>query len=108
MTLGRVAWCALCLCACAEGEVSRLPAPIVDTVEVSAHPPGPDCWPLETVEVRSGKHDGSSVEALRLYAWRRAVNYVVLDTFSILDDSDENLVLMRARLYRCPALVRVQ
>jgi hypothetical protein len=96
------------VCGCAETEVERLPTAIADTVQLSARAPGAECGALEQVEVRSRRHDSPSADALRLYAWQRDANYVVLDSFSILDDSNEDMVLVRARLYRCPALVRVQ
>jgi hypothetical protein len=108
MTLARTAVCALWVCGCAEADVARVPDSVAEDIAISEHDPGPACCPLETVEVRSGKHEGPSLEALRLYAWRRAVNYVVLDTFSILDDGEEGTVLLRARLYRCPQLARLQ
>ena len=102
-------WLGLALsCGCAGVEPAQLPTAIAETVVLSAQAPGSACCALEQVEVRSRRADGPSADALRLYAWRRAANYVVLDTFSILDDTSEDLVLVRARLYRCPALVRVQ
>jgi hypothetical protein len=96
------------MCGCAEVEATRLPTEVADTVQLSAHEPGPACGALEQVEVRSRRHDAPSADALRLYAWQRDANYVVLDSFSILDDDNEDVVLVRARLYRCPPLVRIQ
>lgn len=93
---------------CAEVEPARLPTELADTVVLSAQDPGAACCPLESVEVRSRRSEGPAGEALRLYAWRRAANYVVIDTFSILDETSPDMVLLRARLYRCPALIRVQ
>jgi hypothetical protein len=104
MTLGRVLCCTLWVCGCAEAELERTPTAIADAVEISSRAPGAACAPLETLEVHSGKHDSPTTEVLRQYAWQRAANYVVLDTFSVYDEKDADVVLVRARLYRCPPL----
>src|SRR5437763_16608361 len=67
---------------CADVDGMRLPDAIADTVEMSAREPGAACRALEQVEVRSRRHDSPSADALRLYAWRRDANYVLLDSFS--------------------------
>jgi hypothetical protein len=95
-------------CGCAGVERARLPAEISDGVVLAAQEPGPACCALERVEVRSRRAEAPAADALRLYAWRRSANYVVLDAFAVLDETSDDQVLMRARLYRCPALVRVQ
>jgi hypothetical protein len=93
----------MALCAgCADLESTRLPAASPDPVQFSARRPGSTCCTLETVEVRSRPGDRTSAETLRWYALRRAANYVVLEAFSVLDETGGELVRVRARLYRCP------
>lgn len=92
---------------CAEEEVERAPTRPADTVQVASRDPGPGCRRLECVEVRSGRDDEPSSEALRAYAAERGANYVVVDNFSVYDDDADFLVLTRARLFACPALARL-
>ena len=89
---------------CAEAELDRAPTGPADTVQLSNREPGSACRPLECVEVRSGRDDEPSSEVLRSYAADRGANYVVIDTFSVLDERTDEAVLTRARLFRCPAL----
>ncbi len=86
---------------CAEGERERV-HDRADEVQIGERAPGPACRPLEWVEVRSGHGDEPGSQALRAYAVERGANYVVIDTFRVLDDGDEEGVLTRARLFACP------
>lgn len=95
---------ALLLCAgCADEELDPRPTPIDDAVQLTNREPGPACRPLECVEVRSGRQDSPTSDALRAYAAHRGANYVVLDTFAVYDEPEDEAVLTRARLFRCPA-----
>jgi hypothetical protein len=107
MALARIVCGALGLCGCA-AELPQLPDSVADSVALSSNDPGRACCPLESVEVRARHEDSSSLAALRLYAWRRDANYVMLDSFAVLDEGDAEMVLLRGRLYRCPPLVRLQ
>ncbi len=89
---------------CAEEPLERAPDRIVDEVQVANRDPGPACRPLVAVEVRSGRDDMPSSEALRNYAAARGANYVVVDTFSVYDEREDSEVLTRARLFCCPRI----
>jgi hypothetical protein len=91
---------------CADLESTRLPTMSPEPVQLSAHVPGSTCCALESVEVSSRRGDSSSEETLRLHALRRSANYVVLESFSVIDEGGEELVRVRARLYRCPQVPR--
>ena len=92
---------------CADEEIDRRPTRVDDAVQLSNREPGPACRPLECVEVRSGREERPTGDALRAYAAYRGANYVVLDTFAVYDEPDDEAVLTRARLFRCPAVVAV-
>jgi hypothetical protein len=92
---------ALASTACVEDEPVRASANLADTVQIADREPGGACRPVVAVEVRSGPNDLPSADTLRAYAHERGANYVVLDTFSVYDESDTQ-VLTRARLFRCP------
>jgi hypothetical protein len=91
---------------CAEDELDRVsvqrPA---DTVVLASRDPGPGCCALDAIEVRSGRDDEPSSDTLRYYAARRGANYVVIDTFTVYDESTDTPVLTRARLFSCPPSV---
>lgn len=94
---------ALVCAGCADEEVDRRPTPVPAPVQLSNREPGPGCHPVECVEVRSGQNERPTSDALVAYAARRGANYVVLDTFTVYDEPDDESVLTRARLFRCPA-----
>ena len=48
----------------------------------------------------------STCNRVEIYAATRGANYLVIDSFSIFDESDSNAVLTRARLFCCPTLAR--
>jgi hypothetical protein len=91
---------------CADVESTMRPALIPDPVQFSAEEPGSTCRCLQRVEVSSRSGDSSSEETLRLYALRRAANYVLLEAFSVFEETGDDLVRVRARLYRCPQAAR--
>jgi hypothetical protein len=105
MSFGKAVACAIWLCGCAETEPELRPAP--DCVEISGKHPVSACVPLGAAEVHSRNHDESSLETLRLYARQRQANYVALESFTVIDEDDAEMVRVRASIYRCPALVRV-
>ena len=96
-----VALAAAAAAGCAEDELDRAPRPAADAVQLANREPGAGCCGLGAVEVRSGRDDEPSSEALREYAAARGANYVVVDTFTVYDDSEDTPVLTRARLFRC-------
>ncbi len=87
---------------CATDETTLVPTRVARGVELSNREPGACCRPVESVEVRSGPGDAPTSEALGQYALARGANYVVYDTFTVLEAPAE-LVLTRARLFSCPA-----
>lgn len=87
---------------CAETELERAPGPVRDEVQLANRDPGSACRPLFAVEVRSGRNDVPTSDAVRDYAAARGANYVVIDTFSVYDDDEAEDVLTRARLFACP------
>jgi hypothetical protein len=92
---------------CAEDELERAPGHVGDEVQVANRDPGPACRALAAVEVRSGRDDEPSENALRDYAAERGANYVVIDTFSVYDETEDSQVLTRARLFSCPRLAQL-
>jgi hypothetical protein len=99
-TLGLVLAAAL-IAGCAEPEAPARPDP-VRGVELSTVEAPAGCKPLEAVEVRSGHHDPTSHELLRAFAAERGANYVVLDAFGVLAETDDIFAITRARLFQCP------
>jgi hypothetical protein len=87
---------------CVDEELDRAPTRVADVVQVSNRNPSPRCHGLESVEVRSGKREASTSDALRAYAAARGSNYVVVDTFSVFAAETETVILTRARLFACP------
>jgi hypothetical protein len=83
-------------------DMEPVPTRLDDAVQMANREPGPACCGLEAVEVRSTKSQQPTYDALRAYATTRHANYVVVDTFSVYDMPDDEAVLTRARLYRCP------
>lgn len=102
------AGCALACAGCAEEELERVPTRCSGDVVLSNREPGAACRALEAIEVRSGRDDEPTGDAMRAYAASRGANYVVVDTFSVYDEGDESSVLTRARLFACPALALVE
>ncbi len=93
---------AMCAGGCADVELERAATRPADAVQLSSREPGPACRALACVEVRSGRDDEPSSEALRAWAVEHGANYVVLDTFRVFDETDDRAVLTRARLFACP------
>lgn len=95
---------ALLFCACAEDE--PLPTPVTDPVQISGREPGPGCRLLQAVEVRSGRGEDPAHAVLSNYAAEQRSNYVVLDGFTVLEEPEESVVIVRARLFCCPLVAR--
>jgi hypothetical protein len=93
---------ALLASGCADEELERAPTRLADRVQLGNREPGPSCRALEHVEVRSGRRDRPTSDALRAYAVERGANYIVVDTFSVFDEVEDSVVLTRARLFYCP------
>jgi hypothetical protein len=92
---------AVLLAGCVEEEDVR-PTRVIQRVQLSVSEPPPGCRPLDAVEVRSGQRDPTTHEVLSEYAAERGANYVVLDSFAVLDARDDIFAVTRARLFSCP------
>ncbi len=90
-------WLAIAIAGCAEEQIE---ARAVEPVQMARQDPQ-GCVALAPIELRSAPNDAPSSERLREEALDRGANYVVVDTFRLLDD--EPSLITRARLYRCPA-----
>jgi hypothetical protein len=71
-------------------------------VEFSTVDPGPSCRPVGAVEVRAGERDPTTHEILNAYALERGGNYVVLDSFGVIDGLEDIYAVTRARVLACP------
>jgi hypothetical protein len=101
-TMRIVCWALVMLIAgCAEDEFPSRPGPMRG-VELSTVEAPPTCRPIEAVEVRSGHHDPTSHEMLSAHALERGANYVVLDAFAVVANSNDIYAVTRARLFQCP------
>jgi hypothetical protein len=87
-------WCCLLLVGCAE-----LP-PAPDRVRLVNSEPPSSCAPVEAVELRSRPNECTSREMLHSYALERGADWVVLDSFTVLDDDQ---VIAQGRLFACDA-----
>jgi hypothetical protein len=87
---------------CAESEAELRSSRAVDAVQLGSREPGAGCRTVETVEVSSHSRDTPSSAALAAYAASLGANYVTVATFNVYDESDEDVVLTRARLFSCP------
>ena len=92
---------ALLLAGCVETEMLSRPEP-VPGVELSTVEAPLSCGWIAAVEVQSGQHDPTSHELLRSFAAGKGANYVVLDAFGVVANTDDIFAVTRARLYRCP------
>jgi hypothetical protein len=89
-------WLAIAFAGCAEDEIA---VRAVEPVQLARQDPT-GCAALAPLELRTAPNDAPTSERLREEALDRGANYVVVDTFRLLDD--ETSLLTRARLYRCP------
>jgi hypothetical protein len=86
---------------CAEDELLTRPGPMRG-VELTTVEASPACRWIEAVEVRSGHRDPTANEMLSAHAFERGANYVVLDAFAVVANSEDIYAVTRARLYQCP------
>jgi hypothetical protein len=92
---------------CAEDELVRRVERMGRAVQLASHEPDAACRALTAVAVRSGRQDATTSDTLRDLALATGANYVVFDTFTVDDDDTDTTVLTRARLFCCPASVRL-
>lgn len=72
-----------------------------DAVTLSNVPPHPSCRALEMAEVRAPEGQTRVYELLRGWAAEVGANYVVVDSFAVIDGGTESEVIARARLFHC-------
>lgn len=72
-----------------------------DAVTLSNIAPHPSCRSLEMAEVRAPEGQSRVYDLLRTYAADLGANYVVIDSFAVIDGGTETEVIARARLFYC-------